>query len=278
MSLRFCFSFASSVRAAVGVAIVSALASSSACGGDKFTAASTVGNDGGDSDASADAGVDDSSTSGFCANLPGKHYFCDDFDHGTVKAGWDTQAASRVGNVVIDNGASKSAPRSLEVYTSHGATNEETYALLQKDIGAFKSLVIELDALVDSYGGEDDSTALMALTLGDLQYGLTKAAPQGAVFAERLAPDGGAAQQFVHALSAGLAQGAWVHVKITLTLPQATSAGHIVIAFDAQTVLDTSLTILATPGASGSLALGLHLYNAPSLWKVHYDNVVLDKG
>lgn len=277
MSLRFLFSFASSARAAIGVAVVSALASNGACGGDKFTAASTLGSDGGDSDATADAGVDDASSLGFCATLPGKHYFCDDFDHGSVKAGWDTEAASTYGNVISDNAASKSPPRSLEVNTSHPVTNEDTSALLQKDIGAIKSLALEMDVLVDSYGGENDLTAILALSLGDLQYAVTKLGASGGMFAEHLARDSGADQLFTHPLGAGFALGKWTHAKLTLVLPQAATAGHVVMTFDGQTVLDTPLTIVALPGASASLVLGLHLYNATALWKIHYDNVVVDK-
>jgi hypothetical protein len=275
MSLRFS-SRGRAARAAY-VALLVACVASAACGGDKFTTATAATDAGDTADAASDATASDAGAPTFCGSLPDKHYFCDDFDRGTVKAGWDTQAASRYGNVLLDTTTTKSPPRALQVNTSHSVAADETSALLTKDIGTLKAFTMELDVLVESYGGEEDTTAFFALTVGDLAYAFTKAGPQGAVFAEALTRDAGPGQLFAHVLSNGLALGSWVHVKMAITLPQPGALGHVVITFDTQTVLDSSLSIVATPGASASLVLGLHLYNAANLWKVHYDNVVVDK-
>ena len=274
-ALRF-----SSLSSVAGAALAAA-AAIGACGGVAFTAAS--GSDAGAvSDASVDAGGGEASGAGFCASLPDKHYFCDDFDDGTLNAGWDTQAASRFGNALFDTAEVKSPPRALEVETTHSVSSEETSALLQKDIGTLKSLVMELDVLVDTYGGDPgrpdlDYCLLIGVGLGDLSYNLVTTGPANMIFRESATPDGGAPEQFGHSLDAGLPPGKWVHAKIALTLPELEVVGHVVIVFDGQTVLDTPLTIASTQSASALLTLGLYLKNAPNLWKIHYDNVVVDK-
>jgi hypothetical protein len=249
-----------------------------ACGGEKFTAAASddggTGNDASGLDASSDA-----ASTGFCDGLPDKHFFCDDWDKGDIKSGWDTQAESRYAAAKLDSVAFRSAPRSFNATTTHSVSvPEETTAILEKDIGHLRQATLEFDLAIDAFGadpsrGDLDLAALTVLTLGNTSYVLAALTGSQMTFVESLSADaGGAVQQ--HPLGGTLAQGAWVHVKMVIDVGV---TGHVTITFDGKTVLDSSLTVPVGSNVSAQLFLGLSLKHAPNLWNVHYDNLIVDK-
>ena len=91
--------------------------------------------------------------------------------------------------------------------------------------------------------------------------------------------DGGANQSASHPASTGLPTGVWTHVAMTLTLPQsAVMKGSLSVALGngmAGTIPLTYFTPGALPG--GGVAFGLLVTTASALWKVRYDNILIDK-
>ena len=267
-----------------------------ACGGPVFSAApggedSGVSDGGGGGDGgSGDGGGSpdaDAAPSAFCMNLTSRHFFCDDFDErafADTKGAWDSFGAGPKGDGRLDQMFSVSKPRSFLASTTRAVTTEETVVTLAKDVGNAKQVTLSYDLYVQSYGGDVDAglgdhdfAFLSIITSGPLTYALEALTPDHAFVYEGLSPDGGTAVNNSHPMTTGIAAGQWVHVDITLNLPQPPNAGHVRVAFDMQLVVDADLSFMAPPAADTQVGIGLFLTNAPNLWKVNFDNVVIDK-
>jgi hypothetical protein len=259
-----------------------------ACG-NAFTSAPSDAGDQGDATTLEDGGVtgdggDGSTTPHFCASLQTHHFLCDDFDEGNdVKAGWDTEAVGPAADLAYDTAESTSPSRSLMVRTTHAFLAQEEDALLGKDIGNnVQSMTLSFNMYPDQFGGEDGGTsdrdfALLAIwSMGPLTYTLGFGLAPQLVFGEQLATDAGPPPRMARVAGSTLTPGKWHHVDVVLTLPKAAASGHISIKVDSTTQLDSDLSLTAPPGDL-QFAMGLVVLNTAFAWRIHYDDVIIDK-
>jgi hypothetical protein len=276
--------------AAAGAATVALALFAVHCGGAAFVEG-TPGDGGGVTDAGgADVGGEaEAEAPPFCASLSPPAFFCEDFDEGDLKKGWDSQQTSRFCDGRLDHSIALSQPDSFYADTIHSVGGdggvEESVSLLSKDLGHMKSMDLSFDVYMEAYGGDpnlpsNDANAavLVAVSFGFVNFLFTVVTPTDARFIESAAPDGGPMSGMSHPLTAGLPLGQWTHVDATLV--PGVSAGtpaNVSITFDGNVVLQTPLTITQVPTNDAVMAMGLLLFASPNLWKVHYDNVVVRK-
>ena len=268
------------------------LASGGACGGAQFTQAESP-------DAASDAHAGDSALPdaepladvavdapgpSFCAKLPDVHFFCDDFDRradGNTQGKWDAFIASPKGDVQLDTTQFVSDPRSLLAQTTQttgmNSLVEQTSALLIKNLPPSTDVRMTAEVFVEAYGSQGlESSSIISVGSTALQYALI-ASQKGAAVVESSSVDGGP-QSALHFLKSGFPLGQWVLLELVLTLPTAQSAGHVQVFLEKSLVLDDSLAQDANIGAANLIAtLGLQLKMSSALWKVHYDNVIIDR-
>jgi hypothetical protein len=260
-----------------------------ACGGDQFTL--LAGDAGGPSDsggggdaAPSDAGTDADAPS-FCAMVANaNHLLCDDFDVGvedmpSKDTHWDSFNASPTADGRIDKLQAFSQPRSLSVFSLMSAPGTETFALFAKSLGHAKTVEVGFKVMVEQYGGDGTlatATALASITFGTVSYSLIAASPTQVVLSETLTPDGGTMQTMSHPAASGLGTGRWVDVQIQLVLPQATSMGSFALVIDSSAV-GGALSYPTGLSPSGAMLLGFYVKSSPNIWRVRYDNVVIDK-
>lgn len=264
---------------------------SGACGGAKFTVVDDDAGAGDDAavdsgDAMAQDGSADGSDASFCAMHPG-HLLCDDFDTrliGDPKGNmlWDNFTVSSATDGVINAAASVSPPRSFLASTTRpvmtGTTEELVF--LTKDVGHAKTVALQFDVMVEAYGGGGtNAVILLNIQFGSLGYDLVAVSPTALTLLETLnAGDGGPGMTTSHPTSAALPAGMWTHVTVLLNLPQVAAQGNAVITLGGQTTLQSPLTYATPTSSGGTVSFGLLVTAAPSIWKIRYDNILIDKS
>ncbi len=261
-----------------------------ACGGSKFTLVDDAG--GADDAGVGDAGtVDGSSADGgtvnYCGTHPG-HFLCDDFDRASDDPKginlWDSFIASTYTSGLLDRASSVSPPRSYLASTTKpglGGTTTEELVFISKDVGHAKTVILQFDIMIESYGGTGMSPAgLVFVTYGQLSYGLIAFSPTLLTFVETLKTlDGGpGGMSTMHPASTGLPAGVWTHIAIQLNLPQGVTPGSAGISVGNSGAAQTPLTYTTTMSSSVGAAFGLDVTVAPTLWKIRYDNITIDKA
>lgn len=250
------------------------------CGGAQFQDASSSNVDGGDSQATGDGttSLDGSPpVPGFCASQMPAHFFCADWDELDLKRGWDTTSTSRYGDIALDTSIALSGARSYRAQTTHSFSGEETRGLLQKDLGHAKSLQVKVSVYIDSYGSDANAmpsqfNALAIIAFGSTSFSLVALTPQTAALLQSAGADAG---EMAAALP-GITPGQWVAVEIDVSLPEGAGVGMGQVSFDGKLVFNGPFTVPIT-ATDASLSLGVFLLNAPNLWKIHYDNLTVDK-
>jgi hypothetical protein len=266
------------------VAVAGSIGVVAACGGAQFTSA--TGNDGGTGDdaSSGDDGGDaaaDAASMSWCETQP-HHFLCDDFDKrvGDVKGTiWSGLVNTPQADMQITAADFTSPPRSLQVDTTQAhIQNQQTAALIAKSGVPARTIDLAFDIKVDQYGGDgtiNTAAIFAAITYGDVSYQLGLTNNASLVFNELLTPDGGPSTSSPQTISTGLGS-AWAHVEIQVQFPVVAVAGKVVVAIGGQTVFTHPLMFMAPP-ALADIAIGIALLNAPNIWKLHFDNVTIDR-
>ncbi len=262
---------------------------SGACGGAKFTVVDDDAGAGdaaiGSGDATAQDGPADGGDVSFCAMHPG-HLLCDDFDTRATSdlKGmnlWDNINVSSAADGVINAAASVSPPRSFLASTVRPVmTGSEEDILLTKDINHAKTVSLQFDIMVEAYGGGGMVPAVVVnIQFGQLGYDLVVVSPTSLAFLETLnAVDGGPNMTTSHPTGGGFPTGMWTHVAVVLNVPQVGMPGSAAITLGGQPTLQTQLTYMTPPSSGGSVSFGLLVTGAPAIWKIRFDNIVIDKA
>ena len=156
----------------------------------------------------------------------------------------------------------------------------EELVLLTKDINHAKTVSLQFDMMVEAYGGGGMAPAFVVnIQFGQLGYDLLVVSPTSLAFVETLkGVDGGSDMITSHPIGGGFPTGIWTHVAVVLNLPQVAMPGNAAITLGNQPALQTPLTYAIPVSTGGTVSFGLIVTSAPMIWKIRYDNVLIDKS
>ncbi len=229
------------------------------------------------SDGGTSSGTDDTANSGALATQScgalGNHFFCDDFDTGSLPGTFDSQATAN-GALAFEEGDARSAPRSLLSTVNAVQGTTRTYARLEK---TFKQSVSRFTLAYSEYldpscVGPSDGVETAAAGTSDFFIGIRHGSPDHIV---ETSISGGVYIQG-HNLKTGMPRGAWTRIQLDVDLVERTMD----LTVDGNKVVDDE-PLKYAPGASRApkLWVGLltdNLTGKPAACRLKIDDVTFD--
>ena len=224
----------------------------------------------------------------FCAGLSPKPVFCEDYDEGSVSAGWD-QVSSQGGKAGVSTTAFQSGPASMLVATntlaSGGIVDVAEYKEFPALAGKAQTMTLAFDVRFETIDSTKHDIVFGSIQLVDasgatyelqLDAVLTTAGDLQLDMPELTTTAGGGTTYVDHTVSTHVATQTWLHVVMTEKVPAASGVGAATLSINGTQLLSTSINVLVT-NWTPELIIGISYVAPPSNpWGVRYDNVTLD--